>query len=225
MVLSIAGYLFPAFIDTALLALHPLFLSTPIHLGGLGMSPPQIGLCLGIFGILDGIVQGVFFAKLIRRIGLKRLFLLSLFSFIPLFSMFPVINHFAREWGRSPAVWALVIFQLMINCVTEMSFGTCASSNSRQHDSHRSCRIYSGCAFMYITSSVKNPRTLGSVHGIGQTGAALVRTISPAMTTSLFAYTLQNDWLGGLGVYIVLIAISSSGLRLAYKLPEKGWEH
>lgn len=124
-VLSIANYLLLAFVDISLRALHPLFFATPIHLGGLGMSPPAIGLCLGIFGILDGTVQGVFFARVIRRVGLKRLFLLSLFCFIPLFAMFPVINHFAREWGHSRAVWALVVFQLMINCVTDMGFGGC----------------------------------------------------------------------------------------------------
>jgi hypothetical protein len=45
------------------------------------------------------------------------------------------------------------------------------------------------------------------------------------MAASLFAYTLQNDWLGGLGVYVVLIAMSSCIFPLAYKLPEEAWEH
>lgn len=124
-VLSIINYLLLAFIDMALRALQPLFFATPIRLGGLGMSPPKIGLCLGIFGLLDGIMQGLFFAKVMRRVGLKRLFFTALFCFIPLFAAFPVINHLAREWGRSPIVWALVVFQLMINCVTDMAFGGC----------------------------------------------------------------------------------------------------
>ena len=87
------------------------------------MSPATIGICLGIFGLLDGTVQGVFFPKIIRRVGLKRLYLTSLLCFVPLFAMFPIINHFARERGVTPVVWALVVFQLMINCVTEMCFG------------------------------------------------------------------------------------------------------
>jgi len=78
---------------------------------------------------------------------------------------------------------------------------------------------------MYVTSSVKSPRALGSVHGVGQTAASLARAIGPAMATSLFAYTLQNDLLGGLGVYVALITISLSCLPLAHKLPEKAWEH
>ena len=79
--------------------------------------------------------------------------------------------------------------------------------------------------FLYITSSANNPRTLGSVLGIGHAAASLVRAVGPAMATSLFAYTLQNNWLGGLGVYVVLIAISLCRLPLAGKLPEKTWEH
>ena len=128
-VLSIANYVWLAFIEVAFRALEPLFFATPIHLGGLGMSPAKIGLCLGVFGLLDGAAQWLLFPKVIRRVGLKRLFLISLFCFIPLFVMFPVINHFAREWGPSPAVWALVVFQLIINCVTDMSFGKCPLLN------------------------------------------------------------------------------------------------
>ncbi|KAF9644584.1 MFS general substrate transporter, partial [Thelephora ganbajun] len=203
-VLSIASYLWIAFLDIALRALQPLFFITPIRLGGLSMSPATIGLCLGIFGLLDGIAQGLLFARVIRRVGLKRLFLTSMFCFIPMFALFPVVNHFAREWGRSPVVWSLVVFQLMINCVTEMGFA---------------------CAFLYITSAVESPRALASVHGIAQTAASLIRAVGPAMSTSLFAYTLQHDWLGGLGVYIVLIAASLCGLPLAYKLPVNAWEY
>ena len=40
-----------------------------------------------------------------------------------MFAVFPVINHFAREWGLSPAVWTLVAFQLLINCVADMCYG------------------------------------------------------------------------------------------------------
>lgn len=130
MVLSITNYFWLAFVDIALLALQPLFYSTPIHLGGLGMSPATIGLCLGIFGLLDGAVQGLVFPKVVRRVGLKKLFLTCLSCFVPLFTLFPIINHFAREWGLSPAVWALVVLQLTINCVTEMAFGRCSSLNT-----------------------------------------------------------------------------------------------
>ena len=121
--LSIANFVWLSFVDISFRALQPLVFATPIHLGGLGISPTSIGLCLGTFGLLDGIAQGLFFPRVLRRVGLKRLFLTGLFGFIPMFAVFPVINHFAREWGLSPAVWTLVAFQLLINCVVDMCYG------------------------------------------------------------------------------------------------------
>ena len=87
------------------------------------MSPATIGLSLGILGPLDAVAQGLFFTKILRRLGLKKLFLTCMLCFVPLFAMAPVINHFARQWGLSPAIWALIVFQCTINCFTEMAFG------------------------------------------------------------------------------------------------------
>ena len=94
------------------------------------MSPATIGVLLGASGLINGIVQGVFFAKLIRRVGLKRLFLIGLFCYVPIFATFPVISHLMPEWGLSPVVWILVIFQLVISCVAGMCNGRCSSLNA-----------------------------------------------------------------------------------------------
>ena len=199
--LSIANYLLLAFIDMSFIGLQPLFFATPIHLGGLGLPPPTIGSYLGIFGLLSGTAQALFFSRAVRFFGLKRLLLTSLSCFVPLFALFPIINNLAREWGRSPAVWSLVASQLLLNCATEFSFGRCPLLNPRQHGSHGSRSICPGCVFMYTRTSVHNPRALGSVNDVAQTTASLARAMGPVMANYLFAYTLQNDWLGGLGVY------------------------
>ena len=121
--LSILNFLWLSFLDMALRALQPLFFATPTRLGGLGMSPSTIGLCLGIVGPLDAVVQGFFFAKIVKRLGLKKLLLTNLLCFIPLAATFPVISSLAQEWGLSPVVWFFILLQFMMNCVTDMSFG------------------------------------------------------------------------------------------------------
>ena len=214
-ILSIANYLFLSFIDMAVFTLQPVFLATPIHLGGLGLSPPAIGSYLGTFGLLCGAAQGLLFSKAVNFFGLKRLFLVSLSCFIPLFALFPIISYLVRECGRSPVVWTLVASQLLLTCITEFTFGEHPLLNPRRRSSYDSCCTCLGCVFIYMTSSVANPRALGSVNGISQTAASLARAVGPAMATTLFAYTLQNDWLGGLGVYVVFITISSC----AYAVP------
>ena len=223
--LSITNYFFLSFIDMAFFTLQPVFLATPVHLGGFGLSPPEIGSCLGIFGFLSGTAQALFFSKAVKFFGLKNLFLISQSCFIPLFALFPIISHLVREWGRSPAAWMLVASQPLLACVAEFALGRRPLLNSRQRGSYGFCCTFLGCVFMYVTSSVDTPRALGSVNGIAQTAASLARATGPAMATSLFAYTLQNDWLGGLGVYVVFITISSCAFPLTYGLPGEAREY
>ena len=71
--LSISNYAVLAIVEIAYLALQPLFLATPIELGGLGLPPPTIGIILGTFGVLNGFFQAMFFATLMDRWGPKRL--------------------------------------------------------------------------------------------------------------------------------------------------------
>ncbi|KAG2039615.1 major facilitator superfamily domain-containing protein [Suillus americanus] len=73
-VVPIANYAMLAFLDVSFRALLPLFLSTPTYLGGLGFAPSSIGSWLAFFGIIDGVFQAVFFAKIVDRLGPKRLF-------------------------------------------------------------------------------------------------------------------------------------------------------
>ncbi|KAG1884854.1 major facilitator superfamily domain-containing protein [Suillus subluteus] len=106
-VVPIANYAMLAFLDVSFRALFPLFLSTPTYLGGLGFSPSSIGSWLAFFGIMDGVFQALFFAKIVDRFGPKRLFCISVSCFAPVMVMFPIMT------------WLLV---LMV--AWDMAFGT-----------------------------------------------------------------------------------------------------
>ncbi|KAG1822960.1 major facilitator superfamily domain-containing protein [Suillus subaureus] len=75
-VVPIANYAMLAFLDVSFRALLPLFLSTPTYLGGLEFTPSSIGSWLAFFGVMDGVFQALFFAKIVDRFGPKRLFFL-----------------------------------------------------------------------------------------------------------------------------------------------------
>lgn len=121
--LSVAGYGLLSMLDIAYRALQPLFLSTPIALGGLGQSPARIGVLLSSFGVVTGTFQGLFFPKLINRYGPRRLFLLGMGMFAVLYSMFPIINHIAVRDGLTPFVWLLVMVQLLCTISCDMAYG------------------------------------------------------------------------------------------------------
>ena len=68
-VVSIANYGALALMQMAFLVLMPLFLSAPIALGGLGLEPATIGTILGAVGLLDGVVQALFLARVVNAFG------------------------------------------------------------------------------------------------------------------------------------------------------------
>jgi len=122
-VIVAANYASLALVDVAFRAIHPVFLSTPIDMGGLGLSPPSIGKLLSSLGILNGIFQVCFFAKIHDRWGSKRVFIGGLVCSLPMFALFPVINLLARHQGYSFAVWAVVGVQIVISVGLNVSFG------------------------------------------------------------------------------------------------------
>ena len=119
-VLIVAGnYATLSLVDIAFRAIQPVFLSTPIYLGGLGLSTPSIGTLLSIAGVLNGVFQVLFFAQIHDRLGPKKIFVTGIASAIPTFFLFPVSNALARAQGYSAAVWIAIGLQ----CIPGILFG------------------------------------------------------------------------------------------------------
>ena len=123
-VIASANYASLALVEISFRAIHPVFLSTPIEIGGLGLAPPAIGKLLSALGLLNGIFQVCFFARIHDRWGSKRVFIGGVMSSIPTFALFPVINILARQQGYSSFVWIAVGMQLLLFMILNFSFGT-----------------------------------------------------------------------------------------------------
>ena len=78
---------------------------------------------------------------------------------------------------------------------------------------------------MYISTAAPNKRSLGATNGIAQTMVAIQRTVGPASAASLFAFSLENNILGGNLAYVVMLAVVLVGLGIATQLPKKTWKH
>ena len=116
-------------VDIAFRAIQPVFLSTPIILGGLGLPTPFIGALLAGQGILNGMFQLLFFAQIHDRWGSKKTFIAGMSTAFPAFIMFPVANAFARTQGYSMAVWAAIALQAISVITFTLSFGQCSLHN------------------------------------------------------------------------------------------------
>lgn len=78
---------------------------------------------------------------------------------------------------------------------------------------------------MFVSSAAPNKQSLGVTNGIAQTMVSIQRAIGPAAATSLFAFSLDNNILGGNFAYILLLGTVWAGMSLAVHLPAKMWKH
>jgi len=76
---------------------------------------------------------------------------------------------------------------------------------------------------MYISSAAPNKRSLGATNGLAQTVVSIQRTIGPAAATALFAFSLENNIMGGNFAYTVLILLVIVGLFASVQLPSSTW--
>jgi uncharacterized membrane protein len=106
------------------MALLPLFLSTPVYLGGLGFTPASIGRWLALFGITNGLLQALFFAKFVDWLGPKRMFCVAVSCFVPAMIVFPIMSWLVRSRGMADHVITFALLsQLMLMVIWDMAFG------------------------------------------------------------------------------------------------------
>ncbi|KAI0302851.1 MFS general substrate transporter [Multifurca ochricompacta] len=208
-IVSVSNYAMLALLDMAAMALIPLVWATPVDLGGLNLSPKTIGLWLSGYGCLNGVLQFIFFPRVVGRLGPGRVVLISIASFVIIYTMFPFENMAARyathgDGGGNLTVWLLVVLQLSFICVTDMGFNS---------------------IFMFLAAAAPNKRSLGATNGLAQTVVAVQRTVGPAVAASLFAFSLANNVMGGNFVYVVLVGFVCVGLCVARQLPRYTWNH
>ena len=123
-IIPAANYAFLAIVDITLRAIQPVFYSTPIVLGGLGLAPQQIGWILSVYGVVSGLTQIFLFSRVNDHFGSKRVYLAGIASVLPVFAMFPFINELARlESGMAPLVWGLVFAQALFSIIINFSYG------------------------------------------------------------------------------------------------------
>ncbi|KAI9443931.1 MFS general substrate transporter, partial [Lactarius indigo] len=205
-VVSVANYSMIGLFEMTAGVLIPLIWSTSVEFGGLGMSPASIGLWMAAYGCMNGIFQFVAFPRVLRRLGPRRIFIASILCFFPVYMIFPFENLALRHssHGTSAVAGLLIILQLSAIGLSDMGFSA---------------------VFMYICSAAPNKRSLGATNGVAQTMVSIQRTVGPATAASLFAFSLDNNILGGHFAYVVLHAIVWVGLGVAMQLPKNTWKH
>ncbi|KAI0270439.1 MFS general substrate transporter [Gloeopeniophorella convolvens] len=201
--LTVSNYAAIAFLEISVHTLVPVVYATPVEHGGLGLGPARTGICMGAYGIMNGLLQVTFFARIVKRLGVRGSLVAFVSCLIPTFLLFPIAGLHARRVGMDHALFFYIFLQLFSMVGVDMTYG---------------------CIFMYVSSAAPNKGTLGATNGLAQTVASVQRSVGPAISASLFAFSLENNIMGGYGVFYALTALTFSAIWLATRLPRDSWK-
>jgi hypothetical protein len=125
---TLVNYAMLAFTSMSIAGILPLFLFTPVHLGGLGFDEAQIGTALSAQAITTASVHLLLFAPIQRRFGTARTFRISAFAYPISCAFFPLTSYIARtEYAGDDAprtrTWICLAVQLMILSLANICYG------------------------------------------------------------------------------------------------------
>lgn len=121
--IPVACYVCLASLHAGSNAIQPLFLAMPVNIGGLSLPSRDVGYILGTYGIANSICQLVMLGRLVRRFGVKAVFVTSISAFIPIYALSPIMNLLVRRNGFSYVVWVVLGCQLSASLVMELGYG------------------------------------------------------------------------------------------------------
>ena len=222
-VLTVINYAILSLVDITFRAIQPLFFSTPISHGGLGLDPPAIGKILMYFGLLNGVFQLIYFARIHALLGTKRMFVGGLLCGIPTYVLFPVMNALARANGVGWIVYLTMALQILFAIGVNASYGMVIIGCEIRRVS--TDRFPLGCIFIYLTAASPNRASLGATNGLAQVFVSITRATGPVLATSLFSLSLAGGYLGGGLVYLVLTGISVVSIMCGLALPREVRQH
>ncbi|KAG1781009.1 major facilitator superfamily domain-containing protein [Suillus placidus] len=191
-----------ALIDIAFRTVQPVFYSTPISLGGLGLDTPTIGTILAVQGIVNGVMQPLAFARLHDIIGAKKLWLFAVTCTLPMIALLPALNTLARSSGVVQSVWYLVALQIVLVGCTNFAYVI---------------------SFMYITAASPNRASVGATNGFAQVIVSVIRAVGPAAANSAFSISIEKQYLGGNLVYCVMAGMVCMAMGVGALLPRTMW--
>ncbi|KAF8813374.1 major facilitator superfamily multidrug-resistance, DHA1 sub-family [Phlegmacium glaucopus] len=188
-----------SFLDMGHFVLLPLFYSTSIPLGGLGLDPFRIGVTLGTFGCINAVIQANALGPLIRKYGARKMYIVSFPGLIACFALYPIMRHFAQTAGRVDGfVVACMMIQLSCYICIYIAYGSMQ---------------------VMLAQHVADSGRMGTSLGIGQMLASGMRSISPVLVSSLFSISLQRDLAGGNLVFYILMGLTLFFVRISHFLP------
>lgn len=176
----------------------PVYLYTPIELGGYGLEPYQISIFMAVAGGSQAFWLLVVFPPLQKRIGTNGVIRACAIAYPVFFAGMPLGNILLRA-DRATAFWAIAPVYTAVGSGVSMCFtGIQLALND-------------------VSPSMK---VLGTLNSLALMGGSLVRSFSPALFASLFALGARTQWLWGYSIWVLMVALAVWFVVISTWLPE-----
>jgi MFS family permease len=176
---------------------NPIFLYTPIKLGGIGFPPELIAASIGISGISQALWLLVF-PKLHKRFGTRQILCYTAIAW-PVFFMLHPGFHLLLRYRLNILFWSLAPPALVLGGGVAISF----------------------TAIQLMINDIAPPNTLATLNAVVLAFSGGLGAFIPALATSLYAIGVRNHVFGGQLFWLVNILLSFGFLGVLRLLPGK----
>ena len=96
----------------------------PIRLGASGFDPTRMGICLGVWGVLRGVLQLTIFNRNLNFLGLGLTFVTLISGLVSSNLLFAAINGNYAQYGGTELVLRVFVLIQMLCTIGVMQYGT-----------------------------------------------------------------------------------------------------
>jgi hypothetical protein len=190
---------------------------------GLGYTGIDLAFTLSIMGLVTLISQFVIYPPLRERVNIVWLYRFTMFLYLPVYFLFPVINWTRHLFGRGIGE-TLVWYGLLINLTIRYLVNVVVYTSNMLMVCIFVMFLYDTITTLIlaqINTSVSH-ELRGRVNGIGQAAASGVRSIGPAVGGTLWSWSLTNNLgfpFNDAFVFFVMSTIVLVGWKQSFRIP------
>ncbi|RYP37993.1 hypothetical protein DL767_002721 [Monosporascus sp. MG133] len=170
-------------------AVVPVFWFTPPELGGLGFSPLQISLFMGLTGLSQAIWLLLVFPPLQHRLGTNGVMRACGVAYPFFMAVMPLVNFVLRQGTPT----AQTIFWVLVPVCLTLGPGVSMAFTAVQ---------------LALNDVSPSPESLSTLNALALTGTSALRSFSPALFASLFAIGVRSQFLWGYLIWVILTVLA-----------------
>lgn len=186
------------------------------------MTKRQISFFIGGGGICQAIWILFAFPKLQRHYGTGGVLRGCLLTWPIFFAAAPIPSYFLRQ-GWTIGFWVFAPILQIVGSGIAMGFSASfPPTHSRLSPLPiLNANFYLAGVQLALNDISPSSATLGTLNGVALTMTAAIRTIGPALFTSIFAAGARTQFLSGYLVWAILVPLAALGSVAVRYLPEK----